>query len=144
MAQDRDRENSYGGFQYRWNYDDYQKSLQRKRKKSAARGMRAFCLTAIFVFLLCTASLLVVLAASFVRSMILTLPTESHADRVSVHEEVRLICGKSTLVSGQRSAVGCEGLDTLLFQIAVEVEGLQLHNGDTRISCGERTDEIAA
>ncbi len=75
MAYDRDRENSYGGFQYRWNYDEYQKSLQRKRKKSAARGMRAFCLTTVFVFLLCTASLLVVLSASFLRGMLYSLPT---------------------------------------------------------------------
>jgi len=78
MAYDRDRENSFGGFQYRWNYDEYQKSLQRKRKKSAARGMRAFCLTTIFVFLLCTASLLVVLTASFVRGMLHTMPSEQN------------------------------------------------------------------
>lgn len=76
MAYDRDRENSFGGFQYRWNYDEYQKSLQRKRKKSAARGMRAFCLTTIFVFLLCTASLLVVLTASLLRERTHTLPSE--------------------------------------------------------------------
>ena len=81
MAHDRDRENSYGGFQYRWNYDEYQKSLQRKRRKSAARGMRAFCLTAIFVFLICAASLLVVLAASFMRGMVPTLPTASQSDK---------------------------------------------------------------
>ena len=74
MAYNRDRENSYGGFQYRWNYDEYQKSLQRKRKKSAARGMRAFCLTTLFVFLLCTASLLVVLTASLLRGTVYTLP----------------------------------------------------------------------
>ena len=80
MANDRDRENSYGGFQYRWNYDEYQKSLQRKRRRSAARGMRAFCLTAIFVFLLCAASLLVVLAASLVRGTVYSLPTASQTD----------------------------------------------------------------
>ncbi len=74
VANNRDRENSFGGFQYRWNYDEYQKSLQRKRKKSAARGMRAFCLTTVFVFLLCTASLLVVLTASLLRGVIDTLP----------------------------------------------------------------------
>lgn len=78
MAYDRDRENSFGGFQYRWNYDEYQKSLQRKRKKSAARGMRAFCLTTIFVFLLCTASLLVVLTASLLRGKLLSLPSAQH------------------------------------------------------------------
>ena len=80
MAFDRDRENSFGGFQYRWNYDEYQKSLQRKRKKSAARGMRAFCLTTAFVFLLCTASLLVVLAASLVRGFHNNLPSPVHDD----------------------------------------------------------------
>ncbi|MBE6657043.1 MAG: trypsin-like serine protease [Ruminococcaceae bacterium] len=77
MANDRDRENSFGGFQYRWNYDEYQKSLQRKRKKSAARGMRAFCLTTVFVFLLCTASLLVVLTASLLRGMIHSFPASA-------------------------------------------------------------------
>ncbi len=80
MAYDRDRENSYGGFQYRWNYDEYQKTLQKKRKKSAARGMRAFCLTTIFVFLLCTASLLVVLTASVLRGVLHTLPTQSDTE----------------------------------------------------------------
>ncbi|MBR5220534.1 MAG: hypothetical protein IKV66_06070, partial [Clostridia bacterium] len=80
MAYDRDRENSYGGFQYRWNYDEYQKTLQKKRKKSAARGMRAFCLTTIFVFLLCTASLLVVLTASVLRGVLHTLPAPSDTE----------------------------------------------------------------
>ena len=80
MAYDRDRENSYGGFQYRWNYDEYQKTLQKKRKKSAARGMRAFCLTTIFVFLLCTASLLVVLTASVLRGVLHTLPVPSDTE----------------------------------------------------------------
>ena len=80
MAYDRDRENSYGGFQYRWNYDEYQKTLQRKRSKSAARGMRAFCLTTIFVFLLCTASLLVVLTASLLRGTLHTQPTNQGSD----------------------------------------------------------------
>lgn len=82
MSRDRDREGSYGGFQYRWNYDEYQKTLQRKRKKSAARGMRAFCMTTVFVFLLCTASLLVVLTASFLRSAANTLPAPTIADGV--------------------------------------------------------------
>ena len=81
MAYDRDRENSYGGFQYRWNYDEYQKSLQRKRKKSAARGMRAFCLTTVFVFLLCTASLLIVLTASLLRGAANALPTVVQTDK---------------------------------------------------------------
>lgn len=80
MSRDREREGSYGGFQYRWNYDEYQKSLQRKRKKSAARGMRAFCLTTVFVFLLCTASLLVVLTASFLRGAANTLPAPFMTD----------------------------------------------------------------
>ena len=81
MGHDRDRENSFGGFQYRWNYDEYQKSLQRKRKKSAARGMRAFCLTTVFVFLLCPASLLVVLTASLLRGMLYSLPSPTLADK---------------------------------------------------------------
>ncbi len=84
MAYDRDRENSFGGFQYRWNYDEYQKTLQRKRKKSAARGMRAFCLTTVFVFLLCTASLLVVLTASFLRGVLHTLPTPQTDDAAGI------------------------------------------------------------
>lgn len=81
MSRDREREGSFGGFQYRWNYDEYQKNLQRKRKKSAARGMRAFCLTSIFVFLLCTASLLIVLTASFLRGVQQTLPAPVSADQ---------------------------------------------------------------
>lgn len=64
---DNRRESSWGGFQYRWNYDEYQKSLQRKRKKNAAHGMRAFCLTTVFVLLLCFASLMVVMTAALVR-----------------------------------------------------------------------------
>lgn len=84
MAYDRDRENSYGGFQYRWNYDEYQKSLQRKRKKSAARGMRAFCLTTVFVFLLCTASLLVVLTASLLRGVLYTMPSHQGGDTADI------------------------------------------------------------
>ncbi len=74
MPGNHERENSWGGFQYRWNYDEYQKNLQRRRKKSASRGMCAFCLTTAFVFLLCTASLLVVLCASYVRSADTPLP----------------------------------------------------------------------
>ncbi|MBP3918967.1 MAG: PDZ domain-containing protein [Clostridia bacterium] len=64
---DRRREGSFGGFQYRWNYDEYQKSLQRKRRKNATRGMQAFCLTSVFVILLCFASLVVVMAAALMR-----------------------------------------------------------------------------
>ena len=80
MRPDRDheRENSWGGFQYRWNYDDYQKSLQRRRKKSAARGMRAFCLTTIFVFLLCFSALVVVMAASLIRGALDSVPSGKH------------------------------------------------------------------
>lgn len=59
-----DSGSSYGGFQYRWNYDEYQKTLQRRRKKAAGRGLRAFCVTAAFVFLLSFVSFVVVLAAA--------------------------------------------------------------------------------
>ncbi len=86
MAYNHDRENSYGGFQYRWNYDEYQKTLQRKRKKSAARGMHAFCLTTIFVFLLCTASLLVVLTASLLRGVLNTLPTHQSGETFGISQ----------------------------------------------------------
>ncbi len=81
---DNRREGSYGGFQYRWNYDEYQKSLQRKRRKNAAHGMRAFCLTTVFVVLLCFASLMVVMTAAFLRGAVSGLsdkvpaPTNPH------------------------------------------------------------------
>lgn len=69
------RESSFGGFQYRWNYDEYQKSLQRKRRKNATRGMQAFCLTSVFVILLCFASLVVVMAAALMREQTMTEDT---------------------------------------------------------------------
>lgn len=61
------RENSYGGFQYRWNYDEYQKSLQKKRSKASGYGMRAFFITTAFVFMMCFVSLVVVLSAALFR-----------------------------------------------------------------------------
>ena len=70
------------------------------------------------------------------------LATEAYG--IAVKEEVCLICGKGAFVGRQGSAVGGEGLYSLSFQVSVEVEGLQLHNGNARISCGEGTDEIAA
>ena len=59
-----DQGSSYGGFQYRWNYDEYQRSLQKRRKNAAGKGLRAFCLTAAFVFLLSFFSFLAVIAAA--------------------------------------------------------------------------------
>ncbi len=61
------KENSFGGFQYRWNYDEYQKTLQKKRRKTARHGMRAFFITTSFVFVVCFASLAVVLTAAHAR-----------------------------------------------------------------------------
>lgn len=76
-----DSGSSYGGFQYRWNYDEYQKTLQRRRKKAAGRGLRAFCVTAAFVFLLSFVSFVVVLAAALSRRS--EPPSEQEADTVN-------------------------------------------------------------
>ncbi len=72
------RENSFGGFQYRWNYDEYQKSLQKKRKKNAAHGMRAFCVTTVFVLLLCTVSLGAVMTLAMVRGTVGVADVSDH------------------------------------------------------------------
>ncbi len=49
----RATEASWGGFQYRWNYDEYQRSLENKKRKANNPGMITFTVTFATVFLMC-------------------------------------------------------------------------------------------
>ncbi len=84
-------ENSWGGYQYRWNYDEYQKDLQTQRRKYAVRGMRAFCLTAVFIFVLCFASLAGVLSVAFIRGSF--LGRNGMNDKLSLENDGHTVSG---------------------------------------------------
>ncbi len=126
---DNRRENSFGGFQYRWNYDEYQKSLQRKRKKNAAQGMRAFCLTTVFVVLLCFASLMVVMTAALLRGAVrgmsadarpsytaptgdLTIPRETDGSELITTALTEISAETTAPMPAESSAVSTEPIPT--------------------------------
>ena len=44
---------SYSGYQYRWNYDSYQHMLQKKKRRTADKGLRKFSIVVCSAFLLC-------------------------------------------------------------------------------------------
>ncbi len=44
---------SWGGFQYRWNYDEYQRNLEIKKRKAANPGLKVFSVTLTTVFMMC-------------------------------------------------------------------------------------------
>ena len=67
MRRPTQNDSSYNSFEYRWNYEEYQKSLQKQRRRASGGGMQAFFLTTAFVFLICFTSLVMVLGAAFMR-----------------------------------------------------------------------------
>lgn len=44
---------SSSGYQYRWNYDSYQHMLQKKKRRTADKGLRKFSIVVCSAFLLC-------------------------------------------------------------------------------------------
>lgn len=58
-------EKSYGGYQYRWNYDTYQHKLQNKKRKAANRGLKRFSVVMCSVFLLCSGVIAGVIICEF-------------------------------------------------------------------------------
>ena len=67
MRRPTQSDSSYNSFEYRWNYEEYQKSLQKQHRRASGSGMQAFFLTTAFVFLICFTSLVMVLGAAFMR-----------------------------------------------------------------------------
>lgn len=49
---------SSSGYQYRWNYDSYQHTLQKKKRRTADKGLRRFSIVICSAFLLCFGVLL--------------------------------------------------------------------------------------
>ncbi len=64
----RATEASWGGFQYRWNYDEYQRSLENKKRKANNPGMITFTVTFATVFLLCALTAIGVFSWNYINS----------------------------------------------------------------------------
>ncbi len=84
MQRPNQNESAYGDFEYRWNYEEYQKSLQKQRRRASGSGMQAFFLTTAFVFLICFSSLVMVLGAAFLRGNVSIPSAEDVSDMQQV------------------------------------------------------------
>ncbi|MFA6948427.1 MAG: trypsin-like peptidase domain-containing protein [Eubacteriales bacterium] len=129
------KEATYGGFQYRWHYDDYQRSLAARRQRENRAGLRVFSIVVTIVFFICFMTLGIVLIVNYAAG------TKTEASSAAVPnpetEGARFDDANAVIpvigVSGEETPAGGMTIPEIVASAKPSVVGITVDTGMSRV-----------